>query len=200
MEEKRVVSQAVAEGNGVASAASRDTSTSSAAGYVFRTLARVVTAAGRVSNFGASIAVLALMFLVVADVAMRFLFNKPIPGSIEMGITVLVFVILLPLAYTQTNGQHVRVELLLNRYGRRQRALFEVFVCIAGAVLLALLAWDSWDFFMDSWTLKEEMESTQLRFPYYISKFALPIGAFLFSLQFLVDAGHQFAKLRREKE
>jgi len=70
-----------------------------------------------------SVALLAIMlFLGVTDVLGRYLFNRPVTGTLEIFEILLPGIVLLSLAYTQLNKAHIRVELLFNRFSSRLQA------------------------------------------------------------------------------
>ena len=67
--------------------------------------------------------VLILMMVIIVDVVGRFVFNKPLPGGVEISMLLFVWVIFLPLAYVLFEGNHVRLTLFLVRLPQRGRSI-----------------------------------------------------------------------------
>lgn len=66
----------------------------------------------------AGIALGGLVLLVTADVVMRYFFNKPIPGSDEYTTYMMVAIGFLGLGLTALNNQHIKVEIIVDRFPR----------------------------------------------------------------------------------
>ena len=60
-----------------------------------------------------------MMLLTTGEVLGRAVWNKPIPGTLELSSYMLAVFILLGLAYTQQVKGHVRVEMLIKRLPER---------------------------------------------------------------------------------
>ncbi|MDO9351635.1 MAG: TRAP transporter small permease, partial [Deltaproteobacteria bacterium] len=65
-----------------------------------------------------------LMLITAADVLSRDLFNRPIPGTIELSQYMLAVVILLGLAYTQQVKAHVAVSLITSKLSHPVQVVF----------------------------------------------------------------------------
>ena len=65
--------------------------------------------------------VFALMFLICADVAGRYLFNAPIQGAAEMVGYSIVTAVFLQMASTLRAGRFTRVEMLIEPLEARRR-------------------------------------------------------------------------------
>lgn len=150
-------------------------------------------------NMVGALTILGLMLLISFDVLMRFLLNNPIPDSIQIALTAMAFIVFLPLGYVQAQKKNIQVEFLLKRFTPLWRSIFEIIVFSLGGMMFALITWESWKYFLESWTVNEEMQSVQLRIPYYIGKSAVPLGSFLVSVQFLIDAGREIIQLLGRK-
>lgn len=129
-----------------------------------------------------------LMWLVDANVIGRKVFNVPLMGSVEIAQALLVYCILLGIPFAQAQGSHLRVTILVGRLPRRVQMALHVFAMLAGAAVFALMAYSSSFFALRSWQVGEEVWGAAFRFPLYPVKAALPVGAALVSLQFVLDA------------
>ncbi|MDP6783307.1 MAG: TRAP transporter small permease, partial [Dehalococcoidia bacterium] len=94
-----------------------------------RAIQRFETASRRVNEVLAIAAggvTIAIMIMVVVDVSGRYLFNKPIVGGIEIEQIMLAYLIFFSFAYALVVGGHVRMTLILDRFGRRLRLVAEL--------------------------------------------------------------------------
>jgi tripartite ATP-independent transporter DctM subunit len=117
----------------------------------FTTLVGVLNAAGVVWVF-------ALMFLIVADITARTVFDDPIAGVTEMVSLSLVACVFLQLAHAVLHGRLMRVEMFLTPLERRApaaasawRALF----ALIGVALFATLVLGSWPDLASAWATAE---------------------------------------------
>ncbi len=77
-----------------------------------------------------------MMVWITADVALRFVLNSPIIGTFEMVQYELVFFVFLAFGFTQFNHAHIRVLVIVERFGPRGRAVFGV---LSGVVTVTIL-------------------------------------------------------------
>ena len=129
--------------------------------------------------------VIVMTILVVVDVSRRFLANDPIEGAAEALALMLPHVICLSLAYTLVVGGHVRVSLLFNRLPPKLQLWADSLGCVTSLVLLGVLVYWGWLFFWESFVQNEYMMA-RVYLPWWAGKFALPAGAFVFLIQFLL--------------
>ena len=153
------------------------------------------------SALGSSIFVVVLMVLVTADVTGRYVFNKPVPMTYEVGSFMLVFIVFLGMAYTQKMGSHIRVEFLTLRMSPKVRASFNLFAYTLGILLYGAIFYQGFKWSYDAFQIGEYVAGL-VNIPKWPSMFAVPFGALLLSLQFLADwlrhAGELVALLREE--
>lgn len=131
----------------------------------------------------------AVMCLVVANAVMRYGFNRPISGTLELTESALPLMIFLSLALTQFDGGHIRVVVLTQHLPQGLQRGLTVAAMILGAVLFAWAAWAGWNLAMRSLAM-HEMERGSIRFPLWPVKFAVFFGLGLLAVQFLIDAIH----------
>lgn len=88
------------------------------------------------------IALFAMMLLVSADAGGRYFFNSPVSGVYEITeFYLMMAVVFLGLAMTQTAGGHVRVELLVERLPTGVQRLLEILFLLVTLVVFALVAY-----------------------------------------------------------
>ncbi|MCA0922554.1 TRAP transporter small permease subunit [Pseudooceanicola nanhaiensis] len=129
----------------------------------------------------------AVMLLVVANVLMRYLFNQPVTGTLELTESALPLIIFLSLALTQMRGGHIKVVLLTQHLPKPLERAARVLAMLAGFVLFAWAAYAGWLMAMKSFSIGE-LERGSIRFPIWPIKFAIFLGLALLAIQFLLDA------------
>ena len=123
-----------------------------------------------------------MMFLVVSNVVMRFIFNDPITGTFELtqlAMALLVFAV----AYTAVRGQHVSVDLVMSRFSKRVRASFDVVTLLMGMALVAVIAWRG---FLEATQVNKQTSLLQLPFTPFYWIFAMGIAIFCLSIVVLI--------------
>jgi TRAP-type transport system small permease protein len=133
-----------------------------------------------VSSFANSIgmAVLVLMMLLtVADVFLRFAFNKPILGTVELCEYMMVAVVYLALPLCAVRERNVRVEILAIRLPPKLLALVDVVTCFLSLGILALITWQGFLEFNDM--LEVRRASNMLSVPAYPFHLILAISCLI---------------------
>ena len=142
---------------------------------------------GRVFAIFGGLAMIFLTFLVVVDVTLRYVFNKPIPGATEGTELILPYIVFLALSYTLAKGGHVRVSILLMRLDRGPRMVVELIDCIIGMAFFGALTYYAWIHFWESFRILEFMMAP-VKLPWWVGKFSMPLGFFAIFVQFLLLA------------
>ena len=129
----------------------------------------------------------AVMCLVVANALLRYAFNMPILGALELTESALPLMIFLSLALTQYEGGHIKVVLLTHTLAPGPQRWAKVLAMLLGAALFAWAAYAGWLMAMKSLAMGE-LERGSIRFPIWPIKFAVFFGLALLAAQFLIDA------------
>lgn len=146
---------------------------------------KIMRRVNTITAFCSGLLVFVYMFIVSSNIGGRYLFNKPIDGTMEMGQIVLATVIFFNLAYAQMEGAHIRVTAVLDQLPARWRQRVETAIVAIGFLTMALLAWRSFPFAMESFELQEAHMSVDI--PIWPTKFIFFIGWTMFGIQFLLD-------------
>ena len=125
------------------------------------------------------------MFLVGTNITGRYLFNKPIDGTLEIGQLVLASVIFFSLAYTQQEDAHIRVTAVLKTLPQRWQNRFETAILAIGFLVMILMAWRAFPFAMESLRMREVHMSVDV--PIWPTKFIFFVGWSILGLQFLLE-------------
>jgi tripartite ATP-independent transporter DctM subunit len=145
--------------------------------------------------------VFALMFLICADVAGRYLFNAPINGAAEMVGYSIVTAVFLQMASTLRAGRFTRVEILMEHLEARRPAAGHTFNAVyhlLGFAVFALIAWGTWPKLADAWTY-DEITGTPGVFVFVIWPFLAVIvaGAAVTALEFLIQLAQSAVRAAR---
>ncbi|MFH1489134.1 MAG: TRAP transporter small permease, partial [Pseudomonadota bacterium] len=136
-----------------------------------------------------------MMVLTAADVLLRYIFNRPISGAVELNENMLVMLVFFSIAHTGIQKGHVRVELLVARLPPKAQSAIDA---ISGLVVLALslmITWQSTVLALEK--MKQGMTTAVLFLPVFPFIFMVAFGSGLFSMVLLVDLSHSLARLLR---
>lgn len=104
----------------------------------------IASPAAKVLNYIAAAFLAAMMALTGIDVTLRYLFNKPVPGSYEMTEFMMPIVIAFGLAYCALEKGHVKVELVTSMLPKRAQAAMNSIVSLLFLALFIGIAWQTW--------------------------------------------------------
>ena len=90
------------------------------------------------------VGILAMMLLTCADVMLRYLFNAPIEGTLDLTQMLMVIVVFFGLAYCGWTGGHVVVDLIRELLPKKVVVPLAVAVNAVGAAAMLAMAWESY--------------------------------------------------------
>ncbi len=125
-----------------------------------------------------------LMLGTVADVALRYIFNAPFRGSLELTEFAMALIVWLSMAYCGWVGGHIAVDLLDRWLNRPALAWLPALLSLLGAGVFMLMAWQIVLETLDTMSKISNM----MRIPHYPFKFAVAFGAAMFAVVLLVQA------------
>jgi C4-dicarboxylate transporter, DctM subunit len=142
-------------------------------------------------NSAGTLWVFALMFLICADVAGRYVFSAPIKGAAEMVGYSIVTAVFLQMASTLRAGRFTRVEMLIEPLQARRPAAGHAFNAVyhlVGAAVFAVITWGTWPKLREAWTY-DEITGTPGVFVFLIWPFLAVIvfGAAVTALEFMLQ-------------
>lgn len=132
------------------------------------------------------VVLLALMFLTVTDVGLRYFFNAPIFGGQDITVLFLLIVASLAIPYGGRAGSHVAVDLLGFFAGAKTLRWVDVAVRLAGSAMLATVAWHSYLDGLSASLYGQTSDLLQLPFlPYYmINSFGMGLYSMVLIAEF----------------
>lgn len=129
---------------------------------------------------------LILMALIgTADVIGSQFFGRPVPGTVEIGASLMVAGIALGLPMAQYSRRHIRVEIIVDRLPPRLRAALDIVAQLCLALMLAGIAWMAWRMLLTSIATKEFSQGL-IEIAMWPARLALALGATLAVVQTIV--------------
>lgn len=143
-------------------------------------------------------AIFLMMLHITADVVGKFVFNRPLPGTIPIvSQYYMVIAAFLPLAMVERLTGHISVEILYTSLPRTLRGLLTVFATALGVVVFAALTWATWGEAVKKYAIGAFSYEQGIKVPVWPSYFVLPAGTALFTL---VLVWRLFAQLTRVED
>lgn len=158
-------------------------------------LDRLADAVMSTANVVATLWILGLMVLIVADVLGRETLGQPIAGVPEMVKYSIVGIVFLQIAHTHRKGEMIRstgiLGMLTARYPRAAKAM-ELTAQLCGAAFALTLAWAVWPKAIRAYE-RGEMEGVQGHFTLPVWPFLslIVLGSVLLALSFLLSAARE---------
>jgi TRAP-type C4-dicarboxylate transport system permease small subunit len=138
---------------------------------------------------GSILIILFIALFVGADVFMRYVFNSPIQGQLELSELMLPLIVFLALSYTQATHGNIGMDLVLDalppkprHYATMAALLISIFICSVLAYFSAKNALQLWRY--DDVTMTPPYVNT------WPSAAAIPLGFFLVSVRIFVQFLH----------
>jgi TRAP-type C4-dicarboxylate transport system permease small subunit len=131
-----------------------------------------------------------MMFLTAVDVALRYIFNSPISGALEVVEYMMAVMVPFALTVTAFNKAHIGVDMIMERFSRKIRARMGCFTHLLAFVLYAAITWQC--FLNIGEQYDSGMTSAVLLIPHY--PFVVSLTA-AFALLSLITLMHFFEKL-----
>ncbi|MFC1994790.1 TRAP transporter small permease subunit [Chloroflexota bacterium] len=130
----------------------------------------------------ASILLPCVMFVILFEVVMRYVFDSPTIWVHETSAFFFGAAIMFGGAYTLLHNGHVNMDLFYARLSPRVKAVLDMITSVFLFAFCGVLLWKGAEWALNSWQL---LETSQTSFgpPLYPIKTVIPIGASLFILQ-----------------
>ncbi len=126
------------------------------------------------------LAVFSLMILAVVSVGGRNFFNSPLPGYVDWIEQAMPLIAFMGVAYTQRDGGHIRMDMLVGTLRGRALWLAEFITTSAVLLLITLLIWGSWAHFQRSFDFAAPLwsrdSSMDISLPIWPAKLLIPVA------------------------
>jgi TRAP-type C4-dicarboxylate transport system permease small subunit len=134
----------------------------------------------------AGVTILAMMMvLTVADVTLRYFFNKPILGSYELTEFMMTLLAAFTIGYAAILKAHVNVDLVYTRLPERVQGIISIFTNLVCVVFFGLMFWRN--IYQSSVLRQAHAMSPALSIPEFPFIFILGIGFGIIALVFLLQ-------------
>jgi len=148
---------------------------------------RFIKAIYNVSEFLGQFAkyfLLLLMMIVFYEVISRYIFNNPTIWALESAKMALGTMVVLSFSYADLYGDHIRVDILYNKFSRRVKAWINVILSVAFLFpFLFVLCIGSIKKSIVAWKLGEKLVETSWLPPALPIRIVVTIGLIMFTIQ-----------------
>jgi TRAP-type C4-dicarboxylate transport system permease small subunit len=134
--------------------------------------------------------VVALMVYTVADVVLRYIFNRPFSGSIEVTEFAMSAIVFLGIAWCGWVGGHVAVDILERPLEDPRLRFVPVILTLTGAVLFAAIAWLTVDEALSTMSRVSNM----MRWPHYPFQFIVALGSAMYAIVLFIQSVRMLRK------
>ena len=136
------------------------------------------------SGVGAGVLV-AMMFLSATDVLLRYFFNRPISGAMELIQYMMLIVVVSGFAYCTVEKSHIRVEVLIERCPPKMRTILYTATSLLSLGLFVLMTRQA--ILYAGLLLHSNLTSPVLLIPAYPFAILLALGIAVFCLALLAE-------------
>ena len=136
-----------------------------------------------------------MMALGTVDVIGRYLFNKPILGTLEVFEILLPAIVLLGLGYTQENRGHVSLELLVLQLSPRTKTILNILTNGCALFISVLILWRGWILTTMYWRMGRTIPTIDI--PMFLPQLFVPLGALVLSLVLMVQMLEYIIQLKK---
>ena len=137
------------------------------------------------------LAVFAIMVFAVVSVSGRNAFNAPVPGYVDWIEQLMPLIAFMGIAYTQRDGTHIRMDILIGRLQGRALWAAELLSVLLIFGLILMLLWGSWAHFDRSFDMSRPMWSRDstidIGLPVWPSKLIVPVAFAVLCLRLLIQ-------------
>lgn len=135
-------------------------------------------------HYVAGVALLGFLFLTVADIIGRSAFNRPVAGTVEITSLALVVVVYVALAHSEDMGDHITIDLVYERVGKRAKLFLDIVSDLLTIVIVSLISFQLYHFGLRN--IASGAETPVRDWPLWPFVFVASLGAALYALSTVV--------------
>ena len=158
-----------------------------------RSLQSWVHPISKVINHIASVTLFFMMLLTIADVFLRKTFSQSILGTVEVTEFMMVILVFFALAQTEVLNGHVKVDLVMSRFGEHTQALVDTITQLVCFLLFGLFTWSTL-VYAEKMRASGEV-SQDLWLPVYPFIYVVALGCALLAFSLLIKSFMAFMKM-----
>ncbi len=134
-----------------------------------------------------AVAAFMMMVLITFDTAGRYLFNKPIQGTLEITeLYLMIMVVFLTLSYSFKRGEHIRIDILYRHFSAKTKALVDMLSLLLSALLFAVITYQGWVMTYEAWS-QDQYTFGVITLPMVFSYIWVPLGSGTLTLRLLIN-------------
>lgn len=131
------------------------------------------------------IVIFLLVFLATANVLGRWFFTLPVSGYIDWVEQSMAFFAFLGLAYTQREGGHIRMDMLVSRLHGRRLWFTELVSAVLMLLITLVLVYGSWLHFKRAYAIGDS--SVDIDLPTWPAKLVVTVGLSMLAVRLLLQ-------------
>jgi TRAP-type C4-dicarboxylate transport system permease small subunit len=139
------------------------------------------------------------LITVCIDVVMRYCFNRPTGWVLQFSEYILLYIPFLAAAFVLREESHIRIDIVLNRLNRKAQSLLNMATSLLACLVLAILTWYGTYVTIDFYQ-RQVPTLKYLKIPEFLVIMVIPIGCFLFSVQFVRRAYRYYKAFGAKRE
>jgi TRAP-type C4-dicarboxylate transport system permease small subunit len=139
---------------------------------------------------------LLLMFYTVLDVVLRYVFNAPFSGSLELTEFAMSMIVFLAIAYCGWTGGHVAVDILERPLDDPRLQFVPVLLSFVSAVLFATIAWLT----ADEALTQMHRVSNMMRWPHFPFQLTVAFGSAMYAAVLLAQTAQALRRKPRASD
>jgi TRAP-type C4-dicarboxylate transport system permease small subunit len=129
-----------------------------------------------------ALGIAAILVQVTADVVLRYLFNTPVPATLELvSRYYMIAIAFFPLAWVERRGEMVTVDVFSGVYGELGIRILDTAMSVLGALIYAALAWTTLSKAVTEYNIGSVVMSLTVSVPvwptYWVLPFAFAVAA-----------------------
>ena len=139
----------------------------------------------RLFNLFGGIVIFLLVLLATTNVLGRWIFSAPISGYIDWVEQAMAFFAFLGLAYTQREGGHIRMDIVVSHLRGRWLWLTEFITTLLMLLITLVLIYGSYLHFLRAWQIGDS--SLDINLPTWPAKLVVPVALSLLVIRLLLQ-------------
>lgn len=145
------------------------------------------------------VGIVSMMLIVIADVAMRSIFNAPILGTLEV-VTYwcMVTVSFVGMWLAQKRNEQISVTMLTDRFSAQGQLLHRLFGNLLTFLFLLAVGWYGWSSALDNMARGEFTGATHVLI--WPMRFLVPIGMLAFIITLVIQTVDEFRQTHAAEE
>jgi TRAP-type C4-dicarboxylate transport system permease small subunit len=146
-------------------------------------LNRMIKPLVRIISYAAASVLALMMFITAADVLLRYIFNRPISGTMELTSYMMAVVVGFGLSYCALKKGLITVEIFISRFSPWVQVRFNCITYFLSFCFFSLVTWQS--ILYIKLMFESHLVSAVLRIPTFPFITALALGSLAFTLVLL---------------